>query len=82
VSKYIVIASNDRIVIGWAYPTKQHYPTYDADLEHYIKTDEGSYLHVETEAENEHAILLAYPFVEKRAKEVAKLIGGEVEFIP
>jgi hypothetical protein len=80
--KYIVIAKGDRIVLGWAYPTEVHYPEYDADGAHYIKTGEGTYLHVETEAENDCAILLAYPFVEKRAKEVAEQIGGKVEFIP
>jgi len=81
-SKYIVIAPGDRIVLGWAYPTKPREPEYDADEAHYIKLGQGTYLHVETEAENEHVLLIAYPFVEDRAKKVAKEIGGKVEFIP
>jgi len=81
-SKYIVTTSDDRIVLGWAYPTKLRQDSYDADPTHYIKTVEGTYLHVETETENEYAVLLAHPFVEDRAKIVAKLIGGKVEFIP
>jgi hypothetical protein len=81
-SKYIVITKDDRIVLGWVYPTKIRCPEYDADPAHYIKTAEGTYLHVETEKENESALLLAYPFVESRAKEVAIMIDGSVEFIP
>lgn len=81
-TKYIVIAEGDRIVLGWAYPTKAREPEYEADPAHYIKTGDGCYLHVETEAENEHVLILAYPFVEDRAKKVAKQIGGKVEFIP
>jgi hypothetical protein len=80
--KYIVSTKDDRIVLGWAYPTETHCAAYDADGTHYIKMGEGCYLHVETEAENPRVVILAYPFAEEYAKKVAEKIGGKFEFIP